>query len=167
MQVLFVWCVKQGCVVYLDVNCILCISYGKVEVLLLCDVVYFDLVIIVVGIVEKNINVYLFDVFKLLLVVIVKGDFGSMVDLVLKIQMVNFLINLDIMGGNLGLLVFNVWGELIGLNFDSNWELVSVSWWFDLCYKCVVYVDMCYLCWLLVKVYLVFELLKEMDVLVE
>lgn len=164
MQALFAWRAKQGRAVYPDANRTLRISYGKVEALSPRDAVHFDPVTTVAGIVEKNTNAFPFDAPKPLLAAIAKGDFGSTADPVLKTQTVNFLTNLDTTGGNSGSPVLNAWGELIGLNFDSNWESVSASWWFDPRFKRAVHVDMRYLRWLLAKVYPAPGLLQEMGV---
>ncbi len=164
MQALFAWRAKQGRAVYPDANSTLRISYGKVEALHPRDAVSYSPVTTVAGIVEKNTNEVPFDAPKPLLAAIAKGDFGSTADPALKTQTVNFLTNLDTTGGNSGSPVLNAKGELIGLNFDSNWESVSASWWFDPRYKRAVHVDMRYLRWLLAKVYPAPELLKEMGV---
>ncbi len=164
MQALFAWRAKQGRAVYPDANRSLRISYGKVESLSPRDGVHFDPVTTVAGIVEKNTNAYPFDAPKPLLAAIAKGDFAGTADPALKTQTVNFLTNLDTTGGNSGSPVLNAKGELIGLNFDSNWESVSASWWFDPRYKRAVHVDMRYLRWLLAKVYPAPALLQEMGV---
>ncbi|WP_145478592.1 S46 family peptidase [Stenotrophomonas rhizophila] len=164
MQALFAWRAKQGRAVYPDANRTLRVSYGRVEALSPRDAVHFDPVTTVAGIVEKNTNAFPFDAPKPLLAAIAKGDFGSTADPALKTQTVNFLTNLDTTGGNSGSPVLNARGELIGLNFDSNWESVSASWWFDPRFKRAVHVDMRYLRWLLAKVYPAPELLKEMGV---
>lgn len=164
MQALFAWRASQGRAVYPDANSTLRISYGKVEALHPRDAVSYSPVTTVAGIVEKNTNAVPFDAPKPLLAAIAKGDFGSTADPALKTQTVNFLTNLDTTGGNSGSPVLNAKGELIGLNFDSNWESVSASWWFDPRYKRAVHVDMRYLRWLLAKVYPAPALLQEMGV---
>ncbi|WP_369915059.1 S46 family peptidase [Xanthomonas sp. NCPPB 3005] len=162
MRALFAWRKQQGRAVYPDANSTLRVSYGRVEPLAPRDAVSFAPVTTVAGIVEKNTGQEPFDAPKPLLAAIAKGDFGSTVDAQLKTQPVNFLTNLDTTGGNSGSPVLNARGELIGLNFDSNWEAVSASWWYDPRYKRAIHVDMRYLRWLLAKVYPAPQLLQEL-----
>ena len=164
MQALFAWRAREGRAVYPDANRTLRVSYGRVEALHPRDGVHFDPVTTVAGIVEKSTGAYPFDAPRPLLAAIARGDFAGTADPVLKTQTVNFLTNLDTTGGNSGSPVLNARGELIGLNFDSNWESVSASWWFDPRYKRAVHVDMRYLRWLLAEVYPAPDLLKEMGV---
>ncbi|MBB5943393.1 S46 family peptidase [Xanthomonas sp. 3307] len=164
MRALFAWRKQQGRAVYPDANSTLRISYGRVEPLAPRDAVSFAPLTTVAGIVEKNTGKEPFDAPKPLLAAIAKGDFGSTADPQTKTQPVNFLTNLDTTGGNSGSPVLNARGELIGLNFDSNWEAVSASWWYDPRYKRAIHVDMRYLRWLMAKVYPAPQLLKELNV---
>ncbi|KAB7778427.1 serine protease [Xanthomonas sp. LMG 12459] len=164
MRALFAWRKQQGRAVYPDANSTLRISYGRVEPLAPRDAVSFAPLTTVAGIVEKNTGKEPFDAPKPLLAAIAKGDFGSTADSQSKTQPVNFLTNLDTTGGNSGSPVLNARGELIGLNFDSNWEAVSASWWYDPRYKRAIHVDMRYLRWLMAKVYPAPQLLKELNV---
>ena len=162
MQALMGYYRSQGRSVFPDANSTLRVSYGTVEALHPRDSVTYSPVTTVAGIVEKNTNTVPFDAPKPLLDAIAKGDFGSTADPALKTQTVNFLTNLDTTGGNSGSPVLNARGQLIGLNFDSNWESVSASWMFDPRYKRAVHVDMRYMRWLMAKVQPAPHLLKEM-----
>lgn len=164
MRALFAWRRQQGRAVYPDANGTLRVSHGRVEPLAPRDAVAYAPVTTVAGIVEKNTGQVPFDAPMPLLEAIAKGDFGDTADPVLKTQTVNFLTNLDTTGGNSGSPVLNARGELIGLNFDSNWESVSASWWYDPRYKRAIHVDMRYLRWLMAKVYPAPQLLAEMGV---
>jgi hypothetical protein len=162
MRALFAWRQQQGRALYPDANGTLRVSFGKVDGFSPRDGVQYTPVTTVVGIVEKNTGEVPFDAPKPLLEAIAKGDFAGTEDPALKTQTVNFLTNLDTTGGNSGSPVLNARGELIGLNFDSNWESVSASWMFDPRYKRAVHVDMRYLRWLMGKVYPAPHLLEEM-----
>ncbi|MFT3670453.1 MAG: S46 family peptidase [Pseudoxanthomonas sp.] len=162
MRALFAWRQQQGRALYPDANGTLRVSFGKVDGFSPRDGVQYTPVTTVAGIVEKNTGEVPFDAPKPLLEAIARGDFAGTEDPVLKTQTVNFLTNLDTTGGNSGSPVLNARGELIGLNFDSNWESVSASWMFDPRYKRAVHVDMRYLRWLMGKVYPAPHLLEEM-----
>jgi Peptidase S46 len=157
----------QGRAVYPDANGSLRVSFGKVTPLAARDAVSYAPLTTVAGIVEKNTGKEPFDAPAPLLAAIQKGDFGSYADPLLKTMTVNFLSNLDTTGGNSGSPVLNAKGELVGLNFDSNWEAVSASWMYDPRYKRAIHVDMRYMRWLMDKVYPAPCLLEELGLLEE
>jgi len=133
----------------------------------LSDAAHHAPVTTVAGIVEKHTGRAPFDAPAPLLNAIARGQFGRTLDQALGTQPVNFLTNLDTTGGNSGSPVLNARGQLVGLNFDSNWESVSASWWYDPRTKRAIHVDMRYLHWLLAKVYPAHGLLREMGLVVE
>lgn len=162
MQALFAWRASQGRAVYPDANGTLRVSYGRVEALSPRDAVTYAPVTTVAGIVEKHTGAAPFDAPQPLLDAIARGDFTGTDEPSLDTQPVNFLTNLDTTGGNSGSPVLNARGELVGLNFDSNWESVSASWRFDPRMKRAIHVDMRYMRWLMAKVYPAPALLEEM-----
>ncbi|WP_394000003.1 S46 family peptidase [Luteimonas sp. WGS1318] len=162
MQALFAWRDSQGRTVYPDANGTLRVSYGRVEALSPRDAVRYEPVTTVAGIVEKHTGTAPFDAPRPLLDAIARADFAGTDEASLGTQPVNFLTNLDTTGGNSGSPVLNARGELVGLNFDSNWESVSASWWFDPRMKRAIHVDMRYMRWLMAKVYPAPALLEEM-----
>jgi len=162
MSALEHWRTQQGRALYPDANGTLRVSYGRVEGLTSHDAIRYAPVSTVAGIVEKHTGHAPFNAPSSLLNAIAHGHFGSTTDPVLGTQPVNFLTNLDTTGGNSGSPVLNAQGQLVGLNFDSNWESVSASWWFDPRYKRAIHVDMRYFRWLLGTVYPAPHLLREM-----
>jgi hypothetical protein len=164
MQALIGYREKQGSAVYPDANSTLRVSYGKVTPLVARDAVTYAPLTTVQGIVEKNTGKVPFDAPQPLLDAIHKGDFTGYADPKTGAMPVDFLSNLDTTGGNSGSPVLNAKGELVGLNFDSNWEAVSASWKYDPRYKRAIHVDMRYMRWLMDKVYPSPALLKELGV---
>ncbi|MDQ0008877.1 hypothetical protein J2T07_001036 [Luteibacter jiangsuensis] len=164
MQALIAYREKQGKAVYPDANATLRVSYGKVTPLMARDAVTYAPLTTVAGIVEKNTGKEPFDAPKPLLDAIRKGDFAGYTDPKSGAMPVDFLSNLDTTGGNSGSPVLNAKGELVGLNFDSNWEAVSASWMYDPRYKRAIHVDMRYMRWLIDKVYPSPALLRELGV---
>ena len=164
MQALIAYREQQGRAVYPDANSTLRVSYGKVTPLKARDAVGYEPLTSTAGIVEKNTGIAPFDAPKPLLDAIAKADYAGYLDPKSGVMPVNFLSNLDTTGGNSGSPVLNAKGELVGLNFDSNWEAVSASWMFDPRYKRAIHVDMRYMRWLMDKVYPAPQLLQELGV---
>ena len=164
MDALIAYREKQGRAVYPDANGTLRVSYGKVTPLQARDAVVYNPLTTTAGIVEKNTGAEPFDAPKPLLDAIARGDYAGYADTKTGAMPVDFLSNLDTTGGNSGSPVLNAKGELVGLNFDSNWEAVSASWMFDPRYKRAIHVDLRYMRWLMDKVYPAPQLLKELGV---
>jgi len=162
MDALIAYREHEGRAVYPDANATLRVSYGKVTPLKARDAVTYEPLTTTAGIVEKNTGAEPFDAPKPLLDAIAKGDYEGYADAKSGLMPVDFLSNLDTTGGNSGSPVLNAKGELVGLNFDSNWEAVSASWMFDPRYKRAIHVDLRYMRWLMDKVYPAPQLLKVM-----
>ncbi|MDQ3286928.1 MAG: S46 family peptidase [Pseudomonadota bacterium] len=154
---------SQGRAVYPDANGTLRVSYGAITGMQPRDGVHYVPLTTVSGIVEKHTAKAPFNAPAPLLEAIAEGDFGSTADPKLETQTVNLMTNLDTTGGNSGSPVLDARGQLIGLNFDSNWEAVSASWMFDPRYKRAIHVDMRYMRWLMAGVYPAPHLLREMN----
>lgn len=163
MRALIAFRGSQGRAVYPDANRTLRVSYGAISTMDPRDGVRYLPLTTVAGIVEKHTGQAPFDAPAALREAIAKRDFGSTADSRMGTQTVNLLTNLDTTGGNSGSPVLDAHGQLIGLNFDSNWEAVSASWMFDPRYKRAIHVDMRYMRWLMAKVYPAPHLLQEMN----
>ncbi|CAA9346177.1 MAG: FIG01111551: hypothetical protein [uncultured Lysobacter sp.] len=162
MRALIAFRRSQGRAVYPDANSTLRVSYGRVTGMAPRDGVVYEPLTTVQGIVQKHTGQAPFDAPAALRSAIAKADFGSTADPQLKTQTVDLMTNLDTTGGNSGSPVLDARGQLIGINFDSNWEAVSASWMFDPRYKRAIHVDARYMRWLMAKVYPAPHLLKEM-----
>lgn len=154
---------SRGEETYPDANGTVRVSYGRISPLQPRDAVNYTPLTTVLGITEKHTGVAPFDAPKPLLAAIAAGQFGDTADPSLQTQTVNLLTNLDTTGGNSGSPVLNARGEIIGVNFDSNWESVSASWMYDPRYKRAIHVDMRYMRWLMSRVYPAPQLLREMN----
>jgi hypothetical protein len=107
---------------YPDANSTLRVAYGKVNSYEPKDGVKYNYYTTLDGIMEKYIpNDEEFDVPEKLRDLYAKKDFGQYANKDGKIQ-VAFTASNHTTGGNSGSPVFNAKGELIGTNFDRNWE---------------------------------------------
>jgi hypothetical protein len=161
MQALIGYRQQQGRAVYPDANTTLRVSFGKVSPLKPRDGVSYAPLTSTVGIVEKHTGKAPFDAPSRLLEAIARADYAGYADADGAMP-VNFLSDLDTTGGNSGSPVLDGHGQLVGLNFDSNWEAVSASWMFDPRYKRAIHVDMRYMRWLMDRVYPAPHLLDEL-----
>jgi hypothetical protein len=75
-----------------------------------------------------------------------------------------FLTNLDTTGGNSGSPVLNAKGELIGLNFDGNWESMSGDIIYEPEYQRSISVDIRYVLFIIDKFAGAEHLIQEMDI---
>lgn len=130
----------QGRTLYPDANGTLRVSFGRIQSLEPRDAVRYTPFTTAAGIVEKHTGAEPFAAPAGLLAAIAAGA-GA--------QPVNLLTNLDTTGGNSGSPVLDARGRLIGINFDSNWESVSASWWYDPRMKRAIHVDLRYMDWLM------------------
>lgn len=79
-------------------------------------------------------------------------------------MMVCFITNLDTTGGNSGSPVLNAKGELIGLNFDGNWESMSGDIIYEPQFQRSICVDIRYVLFIIDKFAGADHLIKEMDI---
>ena len=75
-----------------------------------------------------------------------------------------FLTNLDTTGGNSGSPVLNAKGELIGLNFDGNWESMSGDIIYEPAFQRSICVDIRYVLFIIDKFAGAQHLIQEMDI---
>jgi hypothetical protein len=75
-----------------------------------------------------------------------------------------FLTNLDTTGGNSGSPVLNSRGELIGLNFDGNWESMSGDIIYEPEFQRSICVDIRYVLFIIDKFAGAHHLIQEMDI---
>ena len=107
---------------YPDANSTLRLAYGKVEPFKPSDAVDYDFTTNTEGILEKyNPEQKDFVLPARLIELIEKGDYGQYKNEDGSMT-VCFIASNHTTGGNSGSPVINAYGELIGLNFDRNWE---------------------------------------------
>jgi len=107
---------------YPDANSTLRLTYGKVEGYFPRDAVEYDFYSRAQGIIEKYDSTHKdFDLPKRLIRLIEEKDFGDYANQDGELP-VCFIASNHTSGGNSGSPVINGSGELIGLNFDRNWE---------------------------------------------
>jgi len=107
---------------YPDANSTLRVAYGKIDDYKAADAVSYDYFSTLDGIMQKeNPDVYDYVVEKHLKELWVNKDYGQYGDKDGKMH-VGFIASNHTTGGNSGSPVLNADGNLIGINFDRNWE---------------------------------------------
>jgi hypothetical protein len=112
----------KGDNLYPDANSTLRVSYGKVEDFSSRDAVKYNFITTIDGVIEKeDSSIYDYKVSPLLKKVYYEKDYSIYSDANGNLP-VCFIASNHTTGGNSGSPVLNAYGELIGINFDRNWE---------------------------------------------
>jgi len=107
---------------YPDANFTLRVTYGQVSSYNPADAITYNYFTTITGIMEKdNPDIYDYDVPQKLKELYVTKDFGTYADKDGNLR-VAFIATNHTTGGNSGSPVLNAYGELVGINFDRNWE---------------------------------------------
>jgi hypothetical protein len=107
---------------YPDANFTLRVTYGQVEDYYPADGILYDYYTTLQGIIEKdNPEIYDYNVPEKLKTLYLTHDYGQYADADGTMH-VAFIATNHTSGGNSGSPVINANGELIGVNFDRNWE---------------------------------------------
>jgi hypothetical protein len=150
-------------VYYPNANSTLRLAYGKVEDYDPSDGVSFDFFTTTNGILEKYDPSHVdFDLPDRLVELIQNGDYGDYADKDGSMR-VCFIASNHTTGGNSGSPVINAKGQLIGLNFDRNWEgtMSDINYDINLCRN--ISVDIRYVLWVVDKFAGAQRLIDEME----
>ena len=154
---------KKGQPLYADANLTLRVTYGKVEGYQPADGILYKHYTTLSGIMEKdNPQIYDYDVPARLKELFETKDFGRYA--VEGDVPVCFTASNHTSGGNSGSPVVNANGELIGINFDRNWEgtMSDIMYDPDMCRN--ISLDMRYVLFIVDKFAGAGYLLDEMEI---
>jgi len=149
---------------YPDANGTIRLSYGEIKGYSPGDAATYKFATTLKGVIEKETGEEPFANPQELLDVYVSGDFGPYVDSVLGGVPVNFLTTNDGTGGNSGSPILNGKGEVIGLDFDTNWEGIVGDYYYDPAVKRAICVDTRYMLFILDRVYHAQNVLDELTI---
>ena len=149
---------------YPDANGTKRLNYGSVRGYSPRDGVYYTIKTSLTGVMEKETGEDPFIVEPVLKQAWQKGNFGEYADRDLNDVAINFLTDNDGTGGNSGSPVLNGRGELIGLDFDSNYEGVAADYIYDEDLARSIVVDIRYVLFLMERVYHTDNLLRELEI---
>ncbi len=147
---------------YPDANSTLRISYGTITGYHARDAVDYDYFTTLAGVMEKedpsNKEFWVPEALKELYREKRYGPYSN--DSIMKVC---FLTNLDTTGGNSGSPVLNARGEVIGLNFDGNWESLSGDIIYEPAFQRSICVDIRYVLFIIDHYAGARHLVEEMD----
>lgn len=148
-----------------DANFTMRVTYGNIDNYIPADGVNYEYFTTLDGIIEKdNPDIYDYDVPDRLKELYAKKDYGIYADPKDGKIHVAFTATNHTTGGNSGSPVINANGELIGVNFDRNWEgtMSDIMYDPDMCRN--ISLDIRYALFLIDKFAGATHLLEEMDI---
>ncbi len=154
----------KGADLYPDANGTIRFNYGEVKGYSPNDGTHYNYVTTLAGVVAKETGEEPFANPQPLLDVYNSGDFGKYVDPGIGGVPVNVLTTNDGTGGNSGSPILNGKGEVIGIDFDSNWEGIVGDYVYDPVLKRSIIVDSRYVLFILDQVYHAQSVLDELTV---
>ncbi len=152
-------------VLYADANSTLRITYGKIDDYLPADGVEYDYFTTLAGVMQKeDPSIYDYKVDQRLKKLYLEKDYGVYADRDGTMH-VAFTASNHTTGGNSGSPVLNAEGELIGINFDRNWEgtLSDLMYDPDQCRN--ISIDIRYCLFVIDRVAGCGRLISEMDII--
>ena len=155
---------EEGKIFYPDANFTLRVSYGKIDTYYPADAVKYKYYTSLSGIMEKeNPDIYDYKVNDRLKELYYAKDFGiySASDGTMRVC---FIASNHTTGGNSGSPVLNANGELIGVNFDRNWEgtMSDIMYDLDMCRN--ISIDIRYVLFIIDKFAGASHLIEEMEI---
>lgn len=149
---------------YPDANGTKRFNYGEVKCYVPRDGVMYTCLTGLDGLMAKETGVFPFIIPDAIKVAYAEKDYGPYVDKVTGDVPIDILTTNDGTGGNSGSPVLNGKGELIGLDFDSNYEGVAADYLYDPALARSIVVDIRYVLYIIDKVYHHNELLEELTI---
>jgi len=149
---------------YPDANGTMRFNYGSVKGYSPQDAVWYTYLTSLTGLMDKETGKDPFIVPGPLKEAYYSRNFGTYIDPFLNDVPINFLTTNDGTNGNSGSPVINGTGELIGLNFDGNYEGLGLDYMYmpDLCRS--IMVDIRYVLFLIDRVYHLDNLMNELTI---
>ncbi|MDD4602266.1 MAG: S46 family peptidase [Bacteroidales bacterium] len=150
---------------YPDANLTFRIAFGKVEDLIPADAVKYNYFTTLEGIMQKeDSSIYDYRVDNRLKYLYKNHDYGRYADRDGTIHTA-FLASNHTSGGNSGSPVLNAWGQLIGINFDRNWEGTLSDLMYDPSQCRNISLDIRYCLFVIDKVAGAKRLIEEMEII--